>query len=109
MGRQLFSAAAAEATAFRWRPAVQVSSANAMLNTLKALDETGFTVHGFRSSFEDWGAEATHFPRKLRFHNDPHSFRSREPSGNCEKFSANLRPLASERRRARIWRTRPRP
>jgi hypothetical protein len=45
-----------------------------MLNTLKALDGTGFTVHGFRSSFEDWGAEATHFPRKLRFHNDPHSF-----------------------------------
>jgi hypothetical protein len=37
----------------------KVSSANAMLNTLKALDGNGFTVHGFRSSFEDWGAEAT--------------------------------------------------
>jgi integrase len=42
-----------------------VSSANAMLNTLKALDGNGYTVHGFRSSFEDWGAEATSFPRDL--------------------------------------------
>ena len=37
-----------------------------MLSTLKATDGgNGFTVHGFRSSFEDWGAEATSFPRDL--------------------------------------------
>jgi len=46
-------------------PLFKVSGANAMLNTLKALDGNGFTVHGFRSSFEDWGAEATTFPRDL--------------------------------------------
>jgi hypothetical protein len=27
--------------------------------------EMGFTVHGFRSSFEDWGAEAASFPRDI--------------------------------------------
>ena len=36
-----------------------------MLNTLKALDGNGFTVHGFCSSFEDWGAEATSLPDDL--------------------------------------------
>jgi integrase len=46
-------------------PLFKVSSANAMLNTLKALDGNGYTVHGFRSSFEDWGAEATNFSRDL--------------------------------------------
>jgi len=46
-------------------PLFEVSSANAMLNTLKALDGNGFTVHGFCSSFEDWGAEATSLPRDL--------------------------------------------
>ena len=46
-------------------PPFKVSGASAMLNTLKALDGNGYTVHGFRSSFEDWGAEATNFPRDL--------------------------------------------
>ena len=46
-------------------PLFEVSSANAMFNTLKALDGNGFTVHGFCSSFEDWGAEATSLPRDL--------------------------------------------
>jgi integrase len=45
-------------------PLFKVSSGNAMLKTLKALGN-GYTVHGFRSSFEDWGAEATSFPRDL--------------------------------------------
>ena len=36
-------------------PLFDVSSQNAMLNTLKATDGgIRFTVHGFRSSFEDW-------------------------------------------------------
>ena len=46
-------------------PLFKVSSANAMLNTLKALDGNGYTVHGFRSSFEDWSAEATSFARDV--------------------------------------------
>ena len=46
-------------------PLFKASGQNAMLNTLKALDGNGFTVHGFRSNFEDWGAEATSFPRNL--------------------------------------------
>ncbi|OSI70875.1 tyrosine-type recombinase/integrase [Bradyrhizobium canariense] len=46
-------------------PLFKVGNQNAMLNTLKSLDSNDYTVHGFRSSFEDWGAEATIFPRDL--------------------------------------------
>jgi integrase len=46
-------------------PLFDVSSANGMLNALKQNGGNGFTVHGFRSSFEDWAAEATSFPRNL--------------------------------------------
>jgi integrase len=46
-------------------PLFKVSSANGMLNTLKANGGNGCTVHGFRSSFEDWAAETTDFPRDL--------------------------------------------
>ena len=47
-------------------PLFEVGNQNAMLNTLKATDGgNGFTVHGFRSTFEDWAAEATSFPRDL--------------------------------------------
>jgi integrase len=47
-------------------PLFKVSSQNALLNTLRAIDGgSKVTVHGFRSSFEDWGAEATSFPRDL--------------------------------------------
>jgi integrase len=46
-------------------PLFKVSSASAMLDTLRAIDGNGYTVHGFRSSFEDWGAEATSFPPAL--------------------------------------------
>ena len=46
-------------------PLFKVSNANAMLNTLKDNGGNGYTVHGFRSSFEDWGAEATSFARDV--------------------------------------------
>jgi integrase len=46
-------------------PLFKVSSQSAMLDTLRSLTGNGYTVHGFRSSFEDWGAEATSFPRDL--------------------------------------------
>jgi integrase len=36
----------------------------AMLELLRGM-RTGLTVHGFRSSFRDWAAEATNFPREL--------------------------------------------
>lgn len=37
----------------------------AMLELLKGMDGNGFTVHGFRSSFRDWVAEQTGYPREL--------------------------------------------
>jgi integrase len=36
-----------------------------MLELLRGLDGNGFTVHGFRSSFRDWCAEQTNYPREL--------------------------------------------
>jgi integrase len=46
-------------------PLFKVSSQSAMLDTLRSLTGNGFTVHGFRASFETWGAEATNYPRDL--------------------------------------------
>jgi integrase len=43
----------------------KVSSANAMLNTLKANGGNGFTVHGFRTSFQEYIAAETDFPDDL--------------------------------------------
>jgi integrase len=37
----------------------------AMLELLRGLRGKGLTVHGFRSSFRDWGAERTAFPNEL--------------------------------------------
>lgn len=36
-----------------------------MLELLRGMVENGLTVHGFRSSFRDWAAEQTNFPREL--------------------------------------------
>ena len=46
-------------------PLFEVSSQSAMLDTLRSLTGNGYTVHGFRSSFEDWAADTTNFPRDL--------------------------------------------
>src|SRR5262249_31101063 len=46
-------------------PLFKVSSANAMLNTLKANGGDGFTVHGFRTSFTEWAAHETNHPEDL--------------------------------------------
>lgn len=40
-------------------------SAMAMIMTLRRLSRGDFTVHGFRSSFRDWAAECTDFPREI--------------------------------------------
>jgi integrase len=37
----------------------------AMLNVLKVSMKSNFTVHGFRSTFRDWCAEMTNFPREV--------------------------------------------
>ena len=38
----------------------------AMLNLLqKHMERPDLTVHGFRSSFRDWAAEVSHYPREL--------------------------------------------
>jgi integrase len=37
----------------------------AMLAVLKRMDRGELTAHGFRSSFRDWAAERTHFPREV--------------------------------------------
>lgn len=37
----------------------------AMLQMLRGLRDDGATVHGFRSSFRDWAAEQTDFPREV--------------------------------------------
>jgi integrase len=47
-------------------PLFEISSLNALRETLKATEGgNGYTVHGFRSSLEDWAAETTNFPRDL--------------------------------------------
>jgi integrase len=40
-------------------------STNAMLALLKRMGRTDFTAHGFRSSFRDWVAECTNYPREV--------------------------------------------
>lgn len=37
----------------------------AMLELLKRMDRTDLTVHGFRSTFRDWAAESTNYPREV--------------------------------------------
>ena len=37
----------------------------AMLGLLKRMAKTGVTVHGFRSTFRDWAAETTRYPREV--------------------------------------------
>ena len=37
----------------------------AMLELLRDMDTSGLTVHGFRSTFRDWAAESTNFPREV--------------------------------------------
>lgn len=37
----------------------------AMLELLRGIGDKGLTVHGFRSSFRDWAAEQTNYPREV--------------------------------------------
>ncbi len=47
-----------------------------MLAVLKRMDRPDLTVHGFRSTFRDWTAEATNFPRELAEKALAHTLRS---------------------------------
>jgi integrase len=40
-------------------------SNNAMLKLLERMERSDLTVHGFRSTFRDWAAEQTNFPREV--------------------------------------------
>jgi integrase len=40
-------------------------SENAMLALLKRMQRADLTVHGFRSTFRDWAAERTNYPREV--------------------------------------------
>ena len=46
-------------------PSGHALSNMAMLQLLRGLRDDGSTVHGFRSSFRDWAAEQTDFPREV--------------------------------------------
>jgi hypothetical protein len=37
----------------------------AMLEMLRGMVGNGFTVHGFRSAFLDWGHETTSYPKEM--------------------------------------------
>ena len=37
----------------------------AMLMVLRRMDRADLTAHGFRSTFRDWAAECTNFPREV--------------------------------------------
>jgi integrase len=49
---------------FEGRPGKPLSE-NAMLSVLKRMGRSDITVHGFRSTFRDWCAEQTAFPREI--------------------------------------------
>ena len=40
-------------------------SSMALLMLLRRMDRAGLTAHGFRSTFREWAAEATGFPREV--------------------------------------------
>lgn len=40
-------------------------SNTSMLMALRRMNRTDLTVHGFRSTFRDWAAESTHYPREV--------------------------------------------
>lgn len=46
-------------------PSAYALSSMAMLLLLRGIRDDGSTVHGFRSSFRDWAAEQTDFPREV--------------------------------------------
>ena len=81
-------------------PLFKVSSANAMLYTLKANGGNGFTVHGFRTSFQEYVAAETNFPDDLADRCIAHERRSKvRKATSCRKDARSwLRGLTSRPR-----------
>jgi integrase len=52
-------------------------SDRSMLAVLERMNHTDLTVHGFRSTFRDWAAERTNFPREVAEHALAHSLRDK--------------------------------
>jgi integrase len=50
---------------FHGRKAGKSLSNMALLMTLRRMDREDLTAHGFRSTFRDWAAERTSFPREV--------------------------------------------
>jgi integrase len=65
--------AASGAFVFPGRKAGMPLSNRAMLMVLERMDRSDLTVHGFRSTFRDWAAERTNFPREVAEHALAHS------------------------------------
>ena len=55
-------------------------SENAMLEVLARMKRDDVTTHGFRSTFRDWCAEATNYPREIAEAALAHSNRDRVES-----------------------------
>jgi integrase len=49
----------------------------ALLALLERMDRADLTVHGFRSTFRDWAAERTNFPREVAEHALAHSLKDK--------------------------------
>jgi integrase len=49
----------------------------ALLALLERMDRDDLTVHGFRSTFRDWSAERTNFPREVAEHALAHSLKDK--------------------------------
>lgn len=65
----------------------------AMNATLKRMERTDITVHGFRSTFRDWAGEQTHHPRELIEHALAHQLKDKAEA-------AYARSTMPEKRRA---------
>jgi len=65
----------------------------AMNATLKRMERTDITVHGFRSTFRDWAGEQTNFPRELIEHALAHQLKDKAEA-------AYARSTMPEKRRA---------
>jgi integrase len=57
--------AASDEFVFAGRRRSQPMSNMAMAKVMERLEQDAFTVHGFRSSFRDWAAERTDYPREV--------------------------------------------
>jgi integrase len=64
----------------------------AMLELLKGIDGSGFTVHGFRSTFRDWAGDRTNFARDVIEHALAHQIKDKAEA-------AYRRSAALEKRR----------